>query len=170
MINGHSNVGKTTFTLWLMVAASLKHGWKWLVYSAENPTWANKMKLMQFCMDMPIKRMNHKELTTAYEWVNKHFIFVDNHQNYSYHDLLVFAEKMKNYQGIDGLLVDPYNALRIDLSANRGTSAPTSTTTRRRQSSLPSVTNTRLLCGSTLTHSPRRNDARGRRVACCSLR
>ncbi len=68
MINGHSNVGKTTFTLWLMVAASLKHGWKWLVYSAENPTWANKMKLMQFCMDMPIKRMNHKELTTAYEW------------------------------------------------------------------------------------------------------
>jgi hypothetical protein len=122
MINGHSNVGKTTFTLWLMVAASMLHGWKWLVYSAENPTWANKIKVMQFCMDMPIKRMNHKELTAAHEWVNKHFTFVDNHKNYSVHDILVFAEKMKNYEGIDGILVDPYNALRIDLSSHRGLS------------------------------------------------
>ena len=122
MINGHSNVGKTTFTLWLMVAASMLHGWKWLVYSAENPTWANKMKVMQFCMDMPIKRMNHKELTTAHDWVNKHFTFIDNHKNYSYSDILVFAEKMLKYEGLDGVLIDPYNALRIDMSAHRGIS------------------------------------------------
>ena len=122
MINGHSNVGKTTFTLWLMVAASMLHGWKWLVYSAENPTWTNKMKLMQFCMDIPIKRMNHMELKRSHDWVNKHFTFIDNHKNYSHSDILVFAEKMKKYEGIDGVLVDPYNALRIDLSSSRGLS------------------------------------------------
>jgi len=122
MINGHSNVGKTTFTLWLMTIAALNHGWKWMVYSAENPTWTNRVKIMQFAMDMPLQRMNHKELKTAYKWVNDHFIFVDNHKNYSFHDIMVFAEKLKNMQDINGLLIDPYNALRIDLSFNRNIS------------------------------------------------
>ena len=73
-------------------------------------------------MDMPIKRMNHKELTTAHDWVNKHFTFIDNHKNYSYSDILVFAEKVLKYEGLDGVLIDPYNALHIDMSAHRGIS------------------------------------------------
>ena len=46
IINGHSNVGKTTFILYLMVTASMRHGWKWVVYSSENRTASIKYKLM----------------------------------------------------------------------------------------------------------------------------
>ena len=40
IINGHSNVGKTTMVLYLMVNAAIRHGWKWVVYSSENRTAA----------------------------------------------------------------------------------------------------------------------------------
>ena len=36
IINGHSNVGKTTVALYLMVNATVRHGWKWVVYSSEK--------------------------------------------------------------------------------------------------------------------------------------
>ena len=29
IVNGHSNVGKTTMVLYLMVNAAIRHGWKW---------------------------------------------------------------------------------------------------------------------------------------------
>ena len=37
-MNGHSNVGKTTFALYMMVNSAVRHGWKWVVYSSENCT------------------------------------------------------------------------------------------------------------------------------------
>jgi DNA replication protein DnaC len=48
IINGHSNVGKTTLAMYLMLNASVRHGWKWLVYSSENNTASVRMKLLQF--------------------------------------------------------------------------------------------------------------------------
>ena len=38
IINGHSNVGKTTMALYLMVNSTVRHKWKWIVYSSENRT------------------------------------------------------------------------------------------------------------------------------------
>ena len=50
IMNGHSNVGKTTMALYLMVNASVRHGWKWVVYSSENRTASLKMTLIQFAL------------------------------------------------------------------------------------------------------------------------
>ena len=33
IINGHSNVGKTTTMLYLITNSAIRHGWKWLIYS-----------------------------------------------------------------------------------------------------------------------------------------
>ena len=120
MINGHSNVGKTTFALWLITASAINHDWKWVIYSAENKTASLKKKLMEFAMGMKVERMNYKELKFAYDWVNKHFTIINNDQTYSYVDIMMFATKLLQTQGFDGLFIDPYNSLRIDLSANRG--------------------------------------------------
>lgn len=122
MINGHSNVGKTTFALWLIMSSSINHGWRWLIYSAENKTASIKKKLMEFAMGMKVDRMNYKERKAAYDWVAKHFIVIDNSQMYSYHEIMMFAEKILRTQGFDGLFIDPYNSLRIDLSSSRGVS------------------------------------------------
>jgi hypothetical protein len=120
MINGHSNIGKTAMTMYLMVAASINHNWKWVVYAAENKTAAIKMKLMQYAVNKPIRAMNYMELQYAREWVNKHFTIIDNKTIYSYYDILLFTEKIHRMEGIDGALIDPYNSLRVDLSSSRG--------------------------------------------------
>lgn len=116
IFNGHSNVGKTTMALYLMVNASLRHDWKWLVYSAENKTASIKAKLMQFAGNRRLDSMSFHERKFLYEWVNKHFVVISNKQVYTYYDLIIFAEKMMRNGGIDAFFIDPYNSLKIDLS------------------------------------------------------
>lgn len=115
ILNGHSNVGKTTFVLYLMVNSSIKHGWKWCVYSSENATASTKMRLMEFATDRKVDRMSRSELASAYNWVNKHFVFFSNKDMYSFHDILAFTDKVRESQKIDALFIDPYNSLKIDM-------------------------------------------------------
>lgn len=122
VINGISNVGKTTFALYLMVNVSIRHGWKWIVYSAENKTASIKAKLMSFAVNLPLKEMVNPEVDEAYKWVNKHFKVVSNNQVYSYTDLIVFGEKLLRQGDYDGFFIDPYNALKIQMSHGNGLS------------------------------------------------
>ena len=118
IINGHSNVGKTTMALYLMVNAAVRHGWKWVVYSSENRTASLKMTLMQFACDRAIGDLNYKQRKEAYKWVNEHFTVISNNQVYSYSDILLFLEKIVRQQECDAVFVDPYNSLKIELSGN----------------------------------------------------
>ena len=120
MINGHSNIGKTTFALWMLVASAMNHDWRWVIYSSENRTAAIKMKLMQFSLNKKISSTTYQERAHAREWVEKHFIVIDNSKTYSYSDIIVFCEKVHRQQPIDGLFIDPYNSLKIEMSAGRG--------------------------------------------------
>ena len=120
MINGHSNIGKTTFALWMMVASSMHHNWRWVIYSSENRSAAVKMKLVQFALNKKIGSTTHIERKKARDWVEKHFVVIDNSKTYSYMDIILFCEKVHRQNPIDGLFVDPYNSLKIEMSANRG--------------------------------------------------
>lgn len=116
IFNGHSNVGKTTMALYLMVNSAMRHDWKWLIYSAENKTASIKAKLMAFAGNRKLENMSYHERKVLYKWVNDHFTVISNKQIYTYYDLIVFAEKMIKNGGIDGFFVDPYNSLKIDMS------------------------------------------------------
>jgi len=118
IINGHSNVGKTTMALYLMVTSAVLHKWRWIIYSSENKTAAVKMRLMEFLVDIPVTQMHYEERVAAYKWVNEHFTIINNDQVYSYTDLLVFAEKLIRQEKYDGLLIDPYNSLKTTISKN----------------------------------------------------
>lgn len=118
IINGHSNVGKTTMALYLMVTSAVLHKWRWIIYSSENKTAAVKMRLMEFLVDVPIQDMHYEERVAAYKWVNEHFTIISNNQVYSYTDLLIFAEKLIRQEKYDGFLIDPYNSLKTTISKN----------------------------------------------------
>ena len=120
IINGHSNIGKTTLVLHLMVNAAIRHNWKWIVYSSESRTASIKMRIMQYACDLNIKDMSFLTRKKAYEWVKEHFIFINNNKVFSYMDILLYCEKIMNYKQIDGILIDPYNSLRVDMSRNSG--------------------------------------------------
>ena len=115
IINGHSNVGKTTAALYLMVNSAVRHGWKWIIYSSENRTASVKMTLMQFVMDKKAGDMSYAERRLAYEWVKDHFVVISNDSTYSFTDIIVFTEKILAQEEYDGLFVDPYNSLRLDM-------------------------------------------------------
>lgn len=122
VINGHSNVGKTTFALYLIVNSAIRHGWKWIIYSSENRTAAIKMKIMTFAANMPLKDMSYAQRKKTYEWVSEHFVLISNKQVYSYYDLIIFGQKLLNKGGFKGYFIDPYNSLRIDMSERSGLS------------------------------------------------
>ncbi len=118
IINGHSNVGKTTSALYLIVNSAIKHEWHWVLYSSENRTASIKMQLMQFASDKKISDMNYYERKAAYEWVNKYFTVISNNQVYSYSDLIVFMEKIMKQQPVDAVFIDPYNSLKLDMKGS----------------------------------------------------
>ena len=115
IINGHSNVGKTTSALYLIMNAAIRHDWKWLIYSAENRTSSVKMSLMQMLCDKKVSNMTYQERKSSYEWVNEHFFIVSTSNVYTYMDMLLFMEKTHFYHNVDAVFVDPYNSLRLDL-------------------------------------------------------
>lgn len=115
IINGHSNVGKTTTALYLIANSVIRHEWKWIIYSSENRTASVKKTLMEFAMDKKAQDMNYYERKRAYKWVKDHFVVINNHQVYSYADIIIFMEKIMRQQPVDGVFVDPYNSLRLDM-------------------------------------------------------
>tara|TARA_R110001583_G_scaffold23353_4_gene86399 strand:+ start:13533 stop:15317 length:1785 start_codon:yes stop_codon:yes gene_type:complete len=123
IINGHSNVGKTTMAMYLIVTSAILHDWHWIIYSSENKTAAVKMKLMEFLVDIPIDQMHYEERVEAFKWVNDHFTIISNAEVYSYTDLIVFAEKLLKQKPYDGFLIDPYNSLKITMSNGTGLSS-----------------------------------------------
>lgn len=115
IINGHSNVGKTTTALYLIANSAVQHGWKWVLYSSENRTASVKMSLMQFAMDKKVADMTYSERKEAYSWVQEHFTVINNEQVYSYADIILFMEKVMRQQEIDAIFIDPYNSLKLDM-------------------------------------------------------
>jgi len=117
IINGISNIGKSTFAMYMIAASAVIHNWRWVIYSAENRTAAVKMKLIQFATNTPIKDLRPAELKIAYQWVNEHFTIISNKNLYSYTDLMIFAEKLIRQGDYQGYFIDPYNSLRIQMSS-----------------------------------------------------
>lgn len=115
IINGHSNVGKTTAALYLMVNSAVRHDWKWIIYSSENKTASVKMSLMQFVLDKKVADMSYAERKLSYQWVKEHFTVISNEHTYCYSDIILFAQKIMAQKKVDGLFVDPYNSLRLDM-------------------------------------------------------
>jgi hypothetical protein len=115
IVNGHSNVGKTTTALYLIANSAIRHDWKWVIYSSENRTASVKMHLMQFAADRKVGDMTYAQRKQAYKWVQDHFTVINNNQVYSYSDIILFMEKIMRQQSVDAIFVDPYNSLKLDM-------------------------------------------------------
>jgi len=119
VIVGHSNIGKTTMALNMLMSSAINHNWKWIVYSSENKTGAVKMRLMEFCMDKPIHNMNAEERLFAFNFVKHHFVLINNYQTYGYSDMLIFAEKLMRQDSYQGFFIDPYNSLKLQMGQSK---------------------------------------------------
>ena len=76
VILGHSNTGKTTIVLFLMLAYSVKHDLKWLIFSSENEAYSIIRKLVEFLEEKPIEEIDAKTFKKHNDFVSSHFKIV----------------------------------------------------------------------------------------------
>ncbi len=114
VIGGHDNVGKTFVIMFLLVQSAKLHGWKWFVVSTENSAGSLMKMLIEFYSGRPILGMNDKEVLEATTFIDNHFDIVDNEESYTFLDILKMSEKMHQLKKIDGVFIDPYNAVEFD--------------------------------------------------------
>jgi len=117
-ILGHANTGKTHLVFYLMFLYSLKHNVRWLVFSSENEPYALIRKLIEFAEGKPINQIEKEDFEKQYDWVYKHFKFVDAEKAYTYKDLLELATAVKKAWDYQGFLIDPLNSLKKDIPKN----------------------------------------------------
>ncbi|KKK83739.1 hypothetical protein LCGC14_2790360, partial [marine sediment metagenome] len=113
--NGHDNVGKSVFIWFLAMISARKHGWKWIIYAAENRVGFAFNKLVEFYVGKPIIELTVEELTEAKKFVHEHFTFLKNEDIYSYKQILKMGEELCKKSSYQGLFVDPYNSLDVDM-------------------------------------------------------
>lgn len=119
---GHDNVGKTYVSFSLAVSAAVNHGWKFIIYSAENKMHSQVRDLMQMSAQKLVSEMTQIEFKFYNHFVREHFEFIDNTKIHSYSEILSMANKILKRKHYDYLIIDPYNALsRKDLKNFGGT-------------------------------------------------
>jgi len=114
VILGHANTGKTTIVLFLMLAYSVKHDLKWLIFSSENEAYSIIRKLVEFLEEKTIEEIDAKTFKKHNEFISSHFKIIDTSKMYTYRELLDLCSSVKQAWHYDGLLIDPYNSLIKD--------------------------------------------------------
>lgn len=132
---GYPNDGKTQFTLFMMIVKSFLDGWKWVIWSPEMKSASyvdGKVKVhyntlaydIIACLTgkTPYKHISQKykipltskqELKEAYEWVNKHFIFL-NPQKKDINSIYDTLKRIWGNHGYDGILIDPFKNIEAE--------------------------------------------------------
>ncbi len=111
LIIGHSNVGKTTFILYLFTVWAIKHKLRFLVFSSENTPQSIVRKIIEFKMGLPIMKATDEQINNSINWCDNYFKIIDVAELYTYKQLLKEANQIKDAWDYQGLLIDPYNSL-----------------------------------------------------------
>ncbi|HYH13676.1 MAG TPA: bifunctional DNA primase/polymerase [Flavisolibacter sp.] len=119
IINGLDNVGKTAVIMFLALISACYHNWNWIMFCAENSTGFCIRRLMEFYWNKPLKKMNDLEYKEAYNFVTNHFTFINTDDDlFNYKDILNMVKKLLKKKKYHSVLIDPYNALKIEFTAS----------------------------------------------------
>ena len=111
---GRANVGKTSFVLYMMLLYSLKHDFKFLIFSSENEPYSIIRTLCEFITAQPINKLRDDDYKYATEVVRKYFKFISPEKLYSYKDILKLGQSYADAWDYQGFMIDPYNSLIKD--------------------------------------------------------
>jgi hypothetical protein len=113
----HSHIGKTTVNLWLIFLSAVHYDWNWMLYTGENQSASVKMKIMEFFVGKKITSMNDSEHAASLKFVDEHFFILSTDNMYTYGEILDHSKVLMNYKSLKGLFIDPYNSLKMELTA-----------------------------------------------------
>lgn len=118
-INGHDNVGKSVVIWYLALLSALLYGWKWVIFSSENTVGGFYRKMIEFYWCEPIDEISDDKYEIALKFIKEHFkVILSSDELFNYKDIINMTKKVMSVEKIYGLLIDPYNSLKIELSSN----------------------------------------------------
>lgn len=118
IVNGLDNVGKSTIIWYLQTLMSIKHGWRWLIYVGENSNNYISRKISEFYLCKNAKEMTIEDIKRGVNFVKEHFMMLKNTELINYKDVINMSKMVYDKKRFDGFLIDPYNALSIDIPSN----------------------------------------------------
>jgi len=121
IINGHAGIGKSFMVWYLMSLAAHRYGWKWILFCGENMSADIRTRLVEFKSGSLAKFIPDATFESNLNWAYDHFEIIeledDNTQIETADPILSIAEKIIDTKGTyNGLLIDPYNSLQMDMS------------------------------------------------------
>jgi hypothetical protein len=136
MVAGVGGAGKTELVLDIMINASIMHGYTWLILSPEMGTAEEIIEQLLEkvsageTLEPGERSMSKDKFERLMVWVNKHFRILDPMRQWkdNFHDLALNIENMftaVQYEEqrlggkFDGILIDPFNELDIELGGPR---------------------------------------------------
>lgn len=113
VINGFGNSGKSFWAWYMTVVSVMKHKWKWLLFTSENPTGHVIKKLMEFMACRPITTFDKADTEYYKQQVKLNYMFIRIDKTYTVADVLKIGEEVLKVMPITGFLIDPYNSLSV---------------------------------------------------------
>lgn len=109
---GHDNVGKSYFQLWYFLALATNHDLKFCLFMDENSSGKVMRDLIQMYTAKKFMELTHKEIRRAEVKLENYFTFIDNTRRYEIKEVTDLFLKSH----ADCLLIDPFNALKTELT------------------------------------------------------
>jgi hypothetical protein len=113
ILTGIPNVGKTPFLDNVIMNLAISRDWKFAVCSLENQPVEDHLSMLlevhtgEPFSDGPTKRMSLETIDKSLEWFEEHFVFVvPDESNCTIYGLMDLLDEI---EGIDGVVVDPWN-------------------------------------------------------------
>jgi twinkle protein len=126
VISGITNFGKSELMDEVVRCMIEQHGWKFAFYSPENfPLPLHMIKIAEKRIGKPFdteKRghMSQDEAVEAADWMQEHIWYINpRNQTYSIDEILERAQALVYREGINGLIIDPWNYVRKDFGGLR---------------------------------------------------
>jgi energy-coupling factor transporter ATP-binding protein EcfA2 len=116
VITGYSGSGKSEFVDSLSLILAEK-GWKHLICSMEKTAKGHVESLIHKITGKHIKERTMQEQDSALDFINQHYMFLGNGFNCSIEKLDAMVAVKKKLDGVDLLIVDPYNYMNTGSSS-----------------------------------------------------
>lgn len=118
IVTGVPGMGKSEFVDEMCERLNIIHGWKFAYFSPENsPLTYHVGKITEKLVGKKFGQysMTRDEYMQLKQYMNENFFFICPEDNFLLDNILDKGKYLVRKYGIDGLIIDPYNKLEVDM-------------------------------------------------------
>lgn len=112
VLTGVPNSGKSAWLDAAMVRLAERHDWKFALMSPEQgPIERHTLLLTSVVVGRNSRQLAEAELQEPLDWITQHFTWIESTDRLTVKEVMRRAEIIRRSEGINGLVIDPWNEL-----------------------------------------------------------